>query len=95
MEKRKQCSNEIEDSMSWVKDQQSTKRKKFMLDDHSEVAPRLSIPNRTVKHFSADDSAQLPGVKVGHRQAINILLKSLLVYSKGDFFKLILCFCMA
>ena len=56
-----------------------------MLDDHSEVDPRLSIPNRTVKRFSADDSAQLPGVKVGHRQAI-ISKESLLVQTKGDFF---------
>ena len=40
-----------------------------MPDDHSEVVPLLPIPNRTVKRFSADDSAD-PRVKVGHRQAI-------------------------
>ena len=38
-------------------------------DDHSEVVPLLPIPNRTVKRFSADDSAG-SRVKVGHRQAI-------------------------
>jgi len=41
-----------------------------MPDDHSEVVPLLPIPNRTVKRFSADDSAD-SRVKVGHRQAIN------------------------
>ena len=39
-----------------------------MPDDHSEVVPLLPIPNRTVKRFSADDSAD-PRVKVGHCQA--------------------------
>ena len=42
---------------------------KVMPDDHSEVVPLLPIPNRTVKRFSADDSAG-SRVKVGHRQAI-------------------------
>ena len=42
--------------------------KKFKPDDHSEVVPPLPIPNRTVKHLSADDSAD-SRVKVGHRQA--------------------------
>ena len=40
-----------------------------MPDDHSDVVPLLPIPNRTVKRFSADDSAG-SRVKVGHRQAI-------------------------
>ena len=40
-----------------------------MPDDHSEVVPLLPIPNRTVKRFSADDSADTR-VKVGHRQAL-------------------------
>ena len=40
-----------------------------MPDDLSEVVPLLPIPNRTVKRFSADDSAD-SRVKVGHRQAI-------------------------
>ena len=40
-----------------------------MPDDHSEVVPLLPIPNRTVKRFSADDSAE-SRVKVGHRQAL-------------------------
>ncbi len=40
-----------------------------MPDDHSEVVPLLPIPNRTVKRFSADDSAD-SRVKVGHRQAV-------------------------
>ena len=40
-----------------------------MPDDHSKVEPPLPIPNRTVKHLSADDSAD-SRVKVGHRQAI-------------------------
>ena len=42
---------------------------KVMPDDHSEVVPLLPIPNRTVKRFSADDSAD-SRVKVGHRQAL-------------------------
>ena len=40
-----------------------------MPDDHSEVAPLLPIPNRTVKRLCADDSAD-SRVKVGHRQAL-------------------------
>ena len=36
-------------------------------DDHSELAPLLPIPNRTVKRLSADDSVD-SHVKVGHRQ---------------------------
>ena len=31
-----------------------------MSGDHSEVVPLLPIPNRTVKHLSADDSADCP-----------------------------------
>ena len=38
-----------------------------MPDDHSKVEPLLPIPNRTVKHLSADDSADFR-VKVGRRQ---------------------------
>ena len=41
-----------------------------MPDDHSEVVPLLPIPNRTVKRFSANDSAG-SRAKVGHRQAIH------------------------
>ena len=40
-----------------------------MPDDHSEVAPLLPIPNRTVKRLCANDSAD-SRVKVGHRQAV-------------------------
>src|SRR5690606_2526332 len=39
------------------------------LDDHSEVAPPLPIPNRIVKRLCADDSGRT-SVKVGHRQAL-------------------------
>src|SRR5690554_4806370 len=39
------------------------------LDDHSEVDPRLPIPNRIVKRLCADDSGRT-SVKVGHRQAL-------------------------
>ena len=46
-----------------------SKIEKFMSDDHSEVAPLLPFPNRTVKHLCADDSAD-SRVKVGHCQAI-------------------------
>ena len=49
--------------------QSPTGWQKVMPDDHSEVVPLLPIPNRTVKHLSADDSAD-SRVKVGHRQAI-------------------------
>ena len=38
-----------------------------MSDDHSELAPLLPIPNRTVKRLRADDSVHTY-VKVGHRQ---------------------------
>ena len=37
-------------------------------DNHSEVEPPLPIPNRVVKRFSADDSAD-SCAKVGHCQA--------------------------
>ena len=40
-----------------------------MPDDHSELAPPLPIPNRTVKRLRADDSAAT-SVKVGNRQAL-------------------------
>ena len=43
-----------------------------MPGDHSEVAPLLPIPNRTVKRLCADDSADAR-VKVGHRQALTAL----------------------
>ncbi len=43
-----------------------------MPGDHSEVAPLLPIPNRTVKRLSAEDSAD-SRVKVGHRQALTAL----------------------
>jgi hypothetical protein len=39
----------------------------FKSDDHSELAPPLPIPNRTVKQPRADDSAAT-SVKVGYRQ---------------------------
>ena len=44
-----------------------TGRQQALSDDHSEVEPRLPIPNRNVKRFCADDSGLAP-VKVGHRQ---------------------------
>ena len=53
-----------------------------MPDDHSEVVPLLPIPNRTVKRFSADDSAD-SRVKVGHCQAIKVKTPS---HSIGRFF---------
>ena len=40
-----------------------------MPDDHSELAPPLPIPNRTVKRLCANDSAAT-SVKVGYRQAV-------------------------
>ena len=48
---------------------QQRRAAKFKPDDHSEVVPLLPIPNRTVKHLSADDSG-CTSVKVGHRQAL-------------------------
>ena len=42
-----------------------------MSGGHSEVVPRLPIPNRTVKRLSADDSADTC-VKVGHRQTPHV-----------------------
>ncbi len=53
-----------------------------MPDDNSELVPPLSIPNRTVKRLSADDSAAT-SVKVGHRQAIILKTSTL---SGGGFF---------
>ncbi len=47
-----------------------------MSDDHSEVVPLLPISNRTVKRFSADDSAG-SRVKVGHCQTIKLKMPSL------------------
>ena len=40
-----------------------------MPDGYSRAVPPLPIPNRTVKRFCADDSADT-GVKVGYCQAI-------------------------
>ena len=34
--------------------------RRSMPDDHSPLAPRLPIPNRTVKRWHADDSTELP-----------------------------------
>ena len=53
-----------------------------MPDDHSEVVPLLPIPNRKVKRFCADDSAD-SRVKVGLRQAIKPKTPSL---TTGRFF---------
>lgn len=50
-----------------------TDNRQVMPDDHSELEPPLPIPNRTVKRYRADDSAD-SSVKVGYRQAI--ILKS-------------------
>ena len=41
----------------------------FLFGGHSELVPRLPIPNRTVKRLSADDSMDTH-VKVGHCQAL-------------------------
>ena len=54
-----------------------------MPDDHSKVVPLLPIPNRKVKRFSADDSAD-SRVKVGHRQAS--ILEKPSVKTEGFFF---------
>ena len=56
---------------------------KVMPDDHSEVVPLLPIPNRTVKRFCANDSAD-SRVKVGHRQAL--IARKAPVYGLGLFF---------
>ena len=56
-----------------------------MPDDHSEVVPLLPIPNRTVKRFCADDSAD-SRVKVGHCQAIKV--KSARFNDRALFFRL-------
>ncbi len=45
-----------------------TGNQQVMPDDHSRLVPLLPIPNRTVKRFCANDSAD-PSVKVGYRQA--------------------------
>ena len=47
--------------------------KVFMLGDNSAVVPPDPIPNSEVKRSSADDSVGSPHVKVGHRQAPNLL----------------------
>ena len=46
--------------------------------DHSEVVPLLPIPNRTVKHLSADDSADylcesrsLPDTPISSKDVVN------------------------
>lgn len=67
----------------WMAVDRSTTPEPVMPDDHSKVVPLLPIPNRTVKRLSADDSAQLPGVKVGHRQAYYSMKPS--AYKAGGF----------
>jgi hypothetical protein len=54
-----------------------------MPDDHSELVPLLPIPNRKVKRFSADDSAD-SRVKVGRCQAF--MIKTLLLVQEQGFF---------
>ena len=46
-----------------------TAGRQVMPDDHSELEPPLPIPNRTVKRYRADDSAET-SAKGGYRQAI-------------------------
>ena len=53
---------------------------KNLLGDHSNLDPPESMPNSVVKRISADGSVGLPHVRVGHRQAPNLLL---LFKSKG------------
>ncbi len=52
--------------------------------DHSEVVPLLPIPNRTVKHLSADDSADTC-VKVGHRQTPYVVNRTPVLERGGGF----------
>src|ERR1017187_2952395 len=40
----------------WLSPQELTSQPPVMSDDHSELAPLLPIPNRTVKRLCADDS---------------------------------------
>jgi hypothetical protein len=44
----------------WLCRLQQAPRQQVMPDDHSESAPPLPIPNRTVKRLHADDSADYP-----------------------------------
>ena len=55
--------------MNWLCCSTRAAQQQVMPEDHSEVVPLLPIPNRTVKRFCADDSAD-PRVKVGHPQAL-------------------------
>ncbi len=48
---------------------------KNLLGDNSIVVPPDPIPNSEVKRNRADGSVGLPHVRVGHRQAPNILAK--------------------
>ena len=56
----------LDSGLSWTS---KTDSGQVMPDDHSELEPPLPIPNRTVKRYRADDSAET-SVKVGYRQAI-------------------------
>ena len=49
------------------------KTKQNLLGDHSDLDPPDSMPNSEVKRISADGSVGLPHVRVGHRQALNII----------------------
>ena len=48
---------------------------KNLLGDHSDLDPPDSMPNSEVKRISADGSVGLPHVRVGHRQALNIVTR--------------------
>ena len=48
-------------------------KSKNLLGDHSDLDPPDSMPNSEVKRISADGSVGLPHVRVGHRQALNLV----------------------
>jgi hypothetical protein len=51
----------------------SIESKPDLLGDHSVAVPPDSIPNSVVKRNNADGSVGLPHVRVGHRQAPNLI----------------------
>ncbi len=51
-----------------------------MLGGDSEREPPDTIPNSVVKTLSADDSVGFPHVKIGHRQALFLLMRPISWY---------------
>ncbi len=66
----------MQEQIECVRTDHSFPNFKNLLGDHSDLDPPDSMPNSEVKRISADGSVGFPHVRVGHRQALNIVTRT-------------------